>query len=207
MKSPTIDDYLDQLERELADLPPARRRELIDELKTHIDEALAATPHASEADVRNVLDQLGDPAEIASEARGGAPRPDESERVKARWTDWAAVVLLPFGVLLVLWLSALWPRVAALSPLGWLLGVVFLAMSKVWTLRDKLIGALLFPGGEALPFIALGLPAKTCTVGDGVSTCTGFSLSPWIGIPVLLILVVTPIAVAVYLASKLQRGR
>jgi uncharacterized membrane protein len=206
MKSPTIDDYLDRLEDELSDLPLARRRELVDELKEHIDEALASMPNASEADVRNVLEQLGDPAEIASEARGvssdkGAARPEP------RWTDWAAVLLLPFGGVALLILGAFAHRLAWLAPIGWIVGVLFLGMSRIWTLREKLIGALLFPGGEALPFLALGLPSKTCVIARGVSTCTGFSLSPWIGIPILLTLVVTPIAVAVYLASKLQRGR
>ena len=36
-----IDDYLDRLELELADFPPARRRELVQEISEHIAEARA----------------------------------------------------------------------------------------------------------------------------------------------------------------------
>ena len=32
--------------------------------------------------------------------------------------------------------------------IGWLVGVVLLWTSKIWTLRDKLIGTLVVPGGH-----------------------------------------------------------
>jgi uncharacterized membrane protein len=199
MRNRTIDDYFDRLEGELSDLPGERRRELIDELKGHVDEALVSMPDASEADVRNLLDQLGDPADIAAEARGGVRDQRDAGRPGPAWTDWAAVVLLPFGGLITFLLASLigvW-----LAPLGWVVGVVFLAMSRIWTLRDKLIGALLFPGGELLPVLLAIQPSKTCT---SAGTCTGFAFSPWIGIPLALVLIVTPLVVAMYLASKLR---
>ena len=52
------------------------------------------------------------------------------------WREWAAVILLPlfggfaFGV-------------------GWLVGLVLLWSSRLWTTRDKLIGTLIVPGGIA----------------------------------------------------------
>lgn len=48
--------------------------------------------------------------------------------------EWTALLLLPFGGLLI-------PLV------GWLVGVVLLWRSRVWTRLDKLIGTLVVPGG------------------------------------------------------------
>jgi hypothetical protein len=58
------------------DLPRSRRQELLGEIHEHIDSALAESPAHDEAEVRNVLDRLGDPADIAEEARRrfGVPR-------------------------------------------------------------------------------------------------------------------------------------
>ncbi len=60
--------YLKRLNEELADLPSARRREIVDEISEHIDEARASGA-ADEASVRSLLDRLGDPADIAADAR------------------------------------------------------------------------------------------------------------------------------------------
>ena len=70
-----VDDYLDRLEQELADFPAARRRELVQEISEHIAEARAGLPDESEADVRNLLDRMGDPVDISDEARGAMPEP------------------------------------------------------------------------------------------------------------------------------------
>ncbi len=60
-----VKEYLHNLEAELADLPRSRRQELLGEIHEHIDSALAEAPAHEEAEVRNVLDRLGDPADIA----------------------------------------------------------------------------------------------------------------------------------------------
>ena len=65
-----VEDYLDRLERELADFPSARRRELVQEISEHIAEARAGLESENEAEIRNLLDRMGDPADIAAEARG-----------------------------------------------------------------------------------------------------------------------------------------
>ena len=64
-----VDDYLKQLDSELAHLPRMRRREMIEEISEHIAEARGASPANGEAEIRTLLDRLGDPAEIAREAR------------------------------------------------------------------------------------------------------------------------------------------
>ena len=51
-----VEDYLDRLERELADFPAGRRRELVQEISEHITEARAELGTETEADIRNLLD-------------------------------------------------------------------------------------------------------------------------------------------------------
>src|SRR5690349_24566858 len=64
-----VERYLKHLEVELEDLPRDRRREIVEEIAGHIAEARAGLEHESEADVRNILEGLGDPADIAEDAR------------------------------------------------------------------------------------------------------------------------------------------
>jgi hypothetical protein len=197
MTRQTVETYLDRLDKELSDLPSARRRELIEEIRGHIDEALAQTQDPQEADVRNVLERVGDPADIAEEARERFG----VGRAIPTWREWTAVFLLPFGGLLVLVLGIL-------GTIGWILGAIFLLSSRIWSLRDKVLGLLLFPGGLLLPLILLLRAGERCvsssTNGQTVESCSGYSLTPALGIPLLIILVVTPLIVAAHLASKLR---
>ena len=64
-----VERYLKRLDADLADLPRARRREIVDEIAEHIAEARADLPAESEAETRSLLERLGDPADIAAEAR------------------------------------------------------------------------------------------------------------------------------------------
>ena len=64
-----VERYLKHLEVELDDVPRDRRREIVDEIAGHIAEARAGLEHETEADVRNILEGLGDPADIAADAR------------------------------------------------------------------------------------------------------------------------------------------
>jgi hypothetical protein len=197
MASQTMDRYFERLERELADLPSERRRELMEEIRDHVDQSLSANPDPTEAEVRNVLDRLGDPAEIASEARERFG----VRRAGVRRADWAAVFLLPFGGLLVLVLGTV-------GALGWVLGAILLLISHVFSRRDKAIGVLLFPGGLLLPFLLVSEVGSVCTStpvnGRTVTSCSGFTLPPILGVPLLIALILTPLIVAVYLGSKLR---
>ena len=137
-----VDDYLKQLDSELADLPRLRRKEIVEEISEHIAEARAASPSQGEAEIRTLLDRLGDPAEIASEAKerfGVQPR-------KSRALEIATLLLLLVGGVV-------------LPVIGWLIGVVLLWVSDAWDSRDKLIGTLVVPGGLLLPLALL-------TIGD-----------------------------------------
>src|SRR5687767_11415213 len=127
-----VANYLKRLEKELSDLPRARRRELVEEISEHIDEARSGLEAQSEAEMRTLLDRLGDPADIAAEARERfGVQPKKSGAVEV-----GALILLPIGGVIV-------------PVLGWVVGVVLLWVSDVWSKREKLIGTFAVPGGLA----------------------------------------------------------
>jgi hypothetical protein len=132
-----VNDYMRSLKEELRSLPKAQRTEILEEISEHVEQSLGKNGSASEADARNVLDQLGDPAEIASDARerfGIQASPFGTKEV-------LAIVLLPVGGFVFF--------------VGWIVGVVLLWTSDAWTTREKLLGTLLPPGGLLLPFFLL----------------------------------------------------
>ena len=94
-----VAEYLKRLRRAAWTMPRARRRELLDEVAAHIAEARAtgAVP------LQRVLDDLGDPKDIA--ATGRARRPLGVREI-------AAVVLLLIGGFIFL--------------VGWVVGLVLL---------------------------------------------------------------------------------
>lgn len=133
-----IDEYLKRLRRELSDLPRARRRELTDEIAGHIEEARSGLEAENEAELRNLLERVGDPAEIAAEerARSGLGRR------RGGWLEYLAL----FGLLLG----------GFVFVVGWFVGLVLLWLSDVWTTGEKLVGTLLVPGG-LLPAFLIGV--------------------------------------------------
>ncbi len=192
-----MDEYLARLERSLGDVPSASREEIVSEIVSHIDEALAEEPDRSEATVRNVLDRVGDPDEIASEARDrlGIRTP------KPSWLDAVALILLLVGGFLFI--------------LGWVAGVILLWLSGVWSVRQKIIGTLLVPGGLLAPFLFVSMPIDTVecrtSVVNGLTTevCEGMASggSRVLAWAILIFLIVAPIASSIYLGRTLYRAR
>jgi hypothetical protein len=195
-----VDDYLRRLNAALKDLPKDRREELVEEIREHIEVGRAELGSETEAELRSLLDRIGDPSDIAADSadRLGV-RP-----VRVGLMEIAAVVLLPIGGVVV-------PFV------GWVVGVILLWASKAWDLRDKLIGTFLLPGGLLLPaYLLLGVGStESCatipgpaggTSGDEVTTCIQGGPAAW-AIAAIVILVVAPIASAAYLAIRLHRHR
>jgi HAAS domain-containing protein len=188
-----VDDYLRALDRELGGLPRARRRELVQEIAEHIAEARAGSPSESEAEIRNLLDRLGEPADIAAEAR---------ERFGARpkgsgWDVVALVLILVGGVVLPV--------------IGWLVGVVLLWVSETWTTREKLVGTLVVPGGLALPvfLLTIGAYSESCSgeVGGPVTCSGGPSVATQIlGTILVVALFVAPLVTTVFLARRRARA-
>jgi uncharacterized membrane protein len=207
-----VERYLKHLEVELDDVPRDRRREIVDEISGHIAEARAGLEHETEADVRNILEGLGDPAEIAGEARERfdvQPTPPPAP-YKPGALEIGALVLLLMGALVI-------------PIFGWVIGVVLLWLSNAWNVRDKLIGTLFVPGGLGLSVLALSLLLASSGGGTSISGC---QIDPSTGrefncidtettdptsftdvLTVLLVaaLLVTPIITTAYLAHRLRR--
>jgi hypothetical protein len=196
---PLVDDYLKRLERELSDLPEPRRRELMDEILGHIEEARSDLGSDNEAELRNVLDRLGDPAEIAAEER---VRPAAVGR-RGGWLEISAIVgLLVGGFLFVI---------------GWFVGLVLLWVSDAWTTAEKLVGTLLVPGGLVPAFLimtgGLGGYSEGCVSSSDPATgtleevCTGGPSLPgrilWIAI--FIVSVVGPFFTTAFLATRMRR--
>lgn len=201
-----VERYLKHLEVELDDLPRDRRREIVDEIAGHIAEARAGLEYETESDVRNILEGLGDPADIAEDARERFEvRPSApAQPFKAGWMEVAALVFLLIGGLII-------------PIFGWIIGVVLLWVSNAWNVRDKIIGTVFVPGGLGLPIaLALfssGVSGGTCgpvISGSGraitAAPCSYDSTNTsYFGVVALILLVVLPIVTTAYLAYRLRQ--
>lgn len=192
--SQIINGYMARLSDEATALPPRERAELIDGVREHIAEARAAAPEETDADLLNLLDRLGDPAELAEEERQrlgiAAPRP-------------VKIGILEIGPLILV--ALIWP-----------VGVTLLWASNAWNTRDKLIGTLLPPGGlftSVAAFFIFGLvPASVCSVasrnGSAVQTHCSGGLPPLASAALLIglyLLLALPILTGIYMAIQLRR--
>ena len=194
MTRTTVDAYLRELDQELRDLPAGRRRELLEEIREHIDSALEDSRGSDDVEIRNVLDRLGDPTEIAAEARERFG----VRRTKPGWRETLALLLLPIGGVLI-------------PVVGWLVGAVLLATSNVWTDREKVIGLLVVPGG-LLPAVVLSLGAvggRACTYssvngGPVTEACAGGMPEP-LAYAILAVLVIGPLWTLYFLLSRMNR--
>jgi uncharacterized membrane protein len=188
-----VADYLAGLDRELRGLPRARRRELVEEISGHIAEARADLETENEAAVRSLLDRLGEPEEIAAEARG---RVEVEHRGSA--LDIVALVLLLIGGLV-------------LPVVGWVIGVVLLWISDTWTSTEKAIGTLIVPGGLALPIFLTLVTTSTETCSGppgGPLTCTGgpSQAAQVLGAILVIVLFIAPLATTAFLARRRARA-
>ncbi|MCI3931975.1 HAAS signaling domain-containing protein [Streptomyces sp. AN091965] len=144
--------YLTDVERATTALDPARRAELLADLREHIEVSLAEADTRDDATVRGVLAQLGDPAAIAASALAEAPpAPDapEPERLRTRLT---ILVLAASGPLMLF--GGPLAMVCAVAA-----GVYLLSTSTRWTTRQKLKGGALTLSLPALLLVGLTLGA------------------------------------------------
>lgn len=190
IQHPLVTRYLKDLERALRDIPADKRRDIVDDIKTHIAEAAADRgEEMTESELRSLLDQVGHPEAIAEDAR---------ERFGIQRRRGGAMEGLAIGALLVGGLIV--PGV------GWLLGIILLWASSVWSMRDKILGTLVIPGGLAgAAFLSLmAMPASNCVAANG-SECPDSGSIPFLPEAFLVALAVAPIAVAIYLGRKAFR--
>ena len=169
-RDPLIDDYVGRLKAAAGGLPRARRDELVDEIEEHIDAAL----REDDASVRNVLERLGPPEEIAAAA---GPTQTRGRLEKA--------------ALIVLSVSFLVPGI------GYLIGAALVLSSSAWTAREKVIALVLPP---LILLLGGGLVVSAASsVADGDSFDSG--LGP-LEIVVLLANLLSGLLAAAYLATR-----
>ncbi|WP_256105823.1 HAAS signaling domain-containing protein [Streptomyces sp. ODS05-4] len=152
IEHPFVVAYLEAVAREAAALAPERRNELLADLTEHIEVAFAARPAHSEAEVKAVLDRLGNPRTIVATAREG----ETVTPPVSKWHSLAPLILLPVAGLLV----GVSPLLGALVMIA---GVVLLWAAPHWSRRNKIIGsaaALLVPIGAALVGLAFATAGR-----------------------------------------------
>ena len=181
--SQLVDAYLGRLELELMSLPARKRREILDEIRGHIADERHALAHESDADLMNLLDRLGDPAEIAAEARGG-------EEIQVRAATPSRV-----GTLEAL--------AIVLGIIAWPVGIALLWASPAWTRREKVVGTVVPPGGYPGVFLIMASFPSIADFTDPWPSFLRVGLAAVL-FTISLMLVLAPITSAVYLATRLR---
>jgi uncharacterized membrane protein len=198
--------YLKQLAQALGDVPKATRRELLEDVRNHIEEAWASAPHQERADLLNILERLGPPELVAREQRERLGIPEATEG-----RSWLA------------------PIAVVLTALFWPVGITLAWLSTRWGTRDKVIATAL-PIAGLLAFLTLSLPASVAFQAAPVITrqtvvttegqpapqqAQPTGSSPAVGPNAIILLLATaaslcgffgaPLAAAIYLAWRLRR--
>lgn len=135
-----------------------------------------------------------------------------ASRTGSHARDLLTIALLPgSALLLVVPFGLFW------AVMVWGVGAALLWTSPSWTTREKTIGTAVWPGGLIAPLLALTSTAQVCTTiaegGAGAAgqaaepICTGFAFSPLVGVPLAIILLGAPLAVAAFLLSRADRSR
>ena len=74
-----VNDYFARLRRALAPLPRSRRGQLLEDLREHVTLARAGLSEETELSVREIIEHLGTPEDIAAEALA------QDARTRGRW--------------------------------------------------------------------------------------------------------------------------
>ena len=203
---PAVAAYLARFDAVSAHLPASRRQELRADLLEHLADAVPAG--ADDAAIRAALDRLGPPEDIVRAEQGDQPAAPPPTAPRGLAHEGLAVAFLTVG--------------SFVPVIGWLVGVVLLWTSRLWTTREKVAGTLLVPFGPgAALFVGLGGAAfvvRSCstsesTDGNGVTTVvsdcpTG---TDWAGVAALVavgLVVLLPFVVgAVLLRRASNRAR
>lgn len=130
-----VEDYLQRVSEALGDLPDRERAEILDDLRNHLSEAAGGDVRfATEADIRNALDRLGDPEDVAREARilrGHEDLPRTSPR-KSKYEAEHSHTPGPLEVAAIVLTALMWP-----------VGIVLAWISDRWRPRDKIIATII----------------------------------------------------------------
>jgi hypothetical protein len=166
-----VRDYLARLEAAAAVLPADRRTELVDDIREHIDCALAEADPMDEAAVRNTLERLGSPNDIVAAEGDGPPATPDSGRTATRPAIGNGRALsVETKALLLLTLGAL-----VLPFIGPILGLWFVSASSRWSLTQKRTAALMVLILLVMPAVLI-IPALVSGELTWVVTSGGFAL-------------------------------
>lgn len=203
-----VERYIHDLAIALADIPADEREDVIAGVREHIEDSLTGIDDPAPEQVEQVLTSLGDPAEIAADARDrsgptdSSPQPQASRPVAGTaaapgvGTPGQHAPLLtrewvPIGVMGLFILAAFATWLAGPgSPLGvlfWLGGLAALVASPLWSVAERVVGALWFGGLPIAAGAAGFIVAGTINVPRGPGSAVdrlGSSLGPlreWAG--------------------------
>ena len=136
-----ISGYFARLEAAMTSAAPNVRADVLNELRSHVSEARSEMSAETDADILNLLDRVGDPADIAAEA---------SERpVFEQGSSQQEAVGLPGLAIAALLALLVGPLVTApfLGVLGGLIcliaGMILARSSRVWSDQDVNVAGLL----------------------------------------------------------------
>ena len=242
--------YLRELEREAQRLPWNARTELLEDVRSHIEVALAemwpdeaagesgghaagaggrgdttgesgegpAEAEAKSARVREILAALGEPREIVDAAvadEPGATVPPQAPMPGLPTGPMPAYAFAPSGPPYRLGTAEVFAVALLLGGvflfgIGWILGLILLWSSPRWTVREKLVGTFVLPGGLGLLVLLIETPtsSRACS-GDssGFQHCTtsGWTLPGWASLVVVALGVVLPIYTSFFLVHRARQ--
>jgi uncharacterized membrane protein len=191
MSAPHADTILGgyrlRLKEELNGLPRARREEIIAEFDAHIRDARTAHAAETDADLLNLLDRLGDPSVIGTEAR---ERFDVAEPASAGAREVIALLLLVVGPFIV-------PVVT------WVLGAMLVWSSVAWSAREKRNSL----AWSLIVIVVLTLIGLIFAIASSTGTTVIASSVPGAVLLVLVLGTLTSVLSGLLLASALARRR
>ncbi len=171
---PAVVEYLQRLERSMEGLPAERREEILAQIQEHIAEGMAELSPSTDADVQNILERLGDPGDIAEEARervGGTESDHaQSETAPRHGRRWLRILVGSVGVLLVAAsVGTVWFANTHYDPVRANHGGVFSTVRAQGGHTTRLDA--LEPNSGGRPIVAVGVPYR-----DGQWLEYGFTL-------------------------------
>jgi hypothetical protein len=172
-----LDGYLARLERESRRLPGDVAEELRDNVKAHLQEARAALPAETDADILNILDHIGDPAVLVDEALG-TPAEAAQERTPRGTLGMNLEGVLGGAALLTIVIGSIaMPGPVPYVPL--ILGMLLANVSRLWT-RNELVLAFVLPLLTYLVvlLVVLALSGVFPALGGQVVEASHFMLVP-----------------------------
>jgi hypothetical protein len=171
-----VRDYLGRLSAAAAALPAGRGEELAEEVREHIDAALAEAGRSDEATVRNVLERLGSPEEIVAAEGGGSAAPGAAAPAAGAAAGDGRSAWGPVEIAAVVLLCVAWP--AVFLPFGFILwlglgatGLALVWASRVWPTRRKLVSSTCVVALYLLLFLLTFPVSVQCTTGDPPQPC------------------------------------